>query len=60
MRLEEIVDKLEELNEADREVLILLSGSQKECSLLHILHTQREEAVKALIKIVEIQAHKVP
>jgi len=51
--LMEIVDKLEEINEAERELLVLMSGAQKTCALLFILHTQREEAFKDLNRVIE-------
>jgi len=44
----EIIDRLEELNEAEEELIVLTAGAKKTCSLLLILHTQREEQIEKL------------
>jgi len=44
----EIIDKLEELNEAEAELILLTVGAKKTCSLLLILHTQREAQIRKL------------
>jgi len=41
------------LNEAERELLILMSGAHQACSLLFILHMQREEVFKNLNRAIE-------
>jgi len=46
--LMDIIDKLEELQEAEQEYLVLASGSGQNCTLIMLMHRKRADLIKKL------------